>query len=1147
MQARRLAYGVAASVLALAIAPAVYAQVTTGGVSGRVTDSAGHPVSGATVVVRHDPSGTQTTTVTNADGVYSVLNQRVGGPYTITVTGAAGNGSTQIPAVAIGDPTAADVVISSGSNTVGEVVVTAVRSKDTMGPQTRITLTDVDTLPSLTRDIKDYLRKSPYVVLDPSNSNALIIGGENNRTNTILIDGVKQDDDFGLNANGYPTQRSPISLSVIQALNVDVAPYDVQYDEFQGGVVNIVTKSGGNDVHGEVFYEWDNNHLRGQDYINLSGVDTPFTTPFSETTYGATLSGPIIKDTLFFTINYEKYISNQPSTIGPSDSNFSTKVPDVTTAEANQVQSILKSTYGYDPLSFQANQLPIQDTKKFIKLDWNISDTQRAVFEYQSTDGGSLNETGDSTSTSSPTLALLSKWYTLETDLTVYTGQLFSHWTDNFSTEIDLSHKKAINDSEPLAGTSFAQFQVYMPGTAFNANGSPICTAASPCPSIILGPDISRQANALTNSTDLARFKADYRWGDHTITAGLEAERVSVFNLFVQNANGAYVFNSISALQSGSAFSLKYSSAADNNKNDGAASFDYSLYSAYVQDEWAILPNLTLRYGLRYDWYESNRAPQFNQAFDSAYGYANNKDLSGMNVVQPRLGFNWSAAPGLSVYGGAGLFQGGTPTVWISDSYSNPGNLIGTVTCTTANEAAVCPGALQGVTGKSVGAGAQAANTQSANLGTGVVNAIAPGTEPASVWKASLGVRYDTDFSRFGWHGMSLGDNWHFGADVVDTIVNNALYWQDVYQGAYNCAITKTCVNGGATWTVAPDGRQEYGSTLAAGQTLYGSNARLNREDITLFDTHNGYEREATLWAEKDFRDGPLNGLGISYAFTRTWAQDVNPGTSSVATSNYREVGSSNFNGNVAANSNYLIRYDNKLSIEYEHAWWGDNKTKIGIFFQDRSGLPFSYGFLDATTATGAATGMFGLNSLYTTTDNELLYVPAKDSTGNVTLTSDPKVTYASGFNISGFNQFLHQTGLINYAGQIAPRNVFFSKDYITTDVHLAQELPAFFPGAAKLEGYLDIINFGNLLNKKWGVLEQGGFPYVLDPITAVNCQFSGLASLGNNTAAATCAHGIGNFYQYNSFSPKFESLNNPTVTANTATWQIKIGFRYKF
>ncbi len=1143
MFAKRLAYGAAVAALALASAPAVYAQVTSGGVTGRVTNASGQPVAGATVSVRHDPSGTTTTTVTNAQGVYIVINQRVGGPYTVTVTAPSYSESkTEIPAVGLGDPTSADVTLSDGSATsVGEVIVTAARSrsKNTMGPQTRITLQDVNNLPSLSRDIKDYLRKSPYVTLDPTNNNALLIGGQNNRTNTILIDSVKQTDDFGLNANGYPTQRSPISLSVIQALNVDVAPYDVQYNEFQGGVVNIVTKSGGNEFHGEAFYEYDNNHLRGQSYIGPTGATIPFITPFSEKTWGATLSGPIIPDKLFFVLNYEKYESNQPSNFGPSDSTASAKVPDVTTAEANQVQGIIKSTYGFDPLSFAQAKLPVQDTKKFAKLDWNITDNQRAVFEYQSTNGGSLNSTGDSTSTTAPSLSLLSKWYTLQTDLTVYTGTLYSHWTDNLSTELSYSHKEADNDSEPLAGASFAQFQVYLPGTTFTGTGSPVCTTASPCPSIILGPDISRMANVLTNKTDEARFKLDYRMGDHTITAGLEAEKVSVFNLFVQNANGAYVFNSIADLQAGNAFSLKYQSAADNNKNDGAAAFGFQDNSAYLQDEWAVNPQLTVRAGLRYDWYTSGDKPKFNPAFQAAYGYANNKNLDGMSVVQPRAGFNWRPIDGLSVFGGLGLFQGGSPNVWVSDSYSNPGNLIGLVTCTTANEAANCPGALQGVNGKTVGAGAQAANTASANAGTGVVNAIAPGTEPESIWKASLGFRYDFDMDRW-----NMGHDWHIGGDVLDSQVNNALFWKDVYQGAYNCAVTLTCKNGATTYTVAPDGRPEYGSTLPGAQTLYGSNPRLNREDLTMFDTHRGYEREFTLWIEKDFKDGWAKGLGLAYSFTGMQDKDVNPGTSSVATSNFRQVGTQDFNGQILANSNYLIRANSKVTIEYGHAWFGDNLTRIGLFFQQRSGLPFSYVFQDADTSTGAATGMYGLNSLYTSTNAELLYVPKVDAaSGLVTASSDPLVKYqnAATFNFSGFNSFLSSSGLLKYAGQIAPRNAFFSKDVVQADMHFSQELPAFFPGGAKIDAYMDILNLTNLLNKKWGVVEQAGFPYLLSPIIAQNCQLSGVAG------HQTCAAGAGNFYQFNTFNAKFQSVNTPGVTSNTATWQIKLGIRYKF
>jgi hypothetical protein len=270
------------------------------------------------------------------------------------------------------------------------------------------------------------------------------------------------------------------------------------------------------------------------------------------------------------------------------------------------------------------------------------------------------------------------------------------------------------------------------------------------------------------------------------------------------------------------------------------------------------------------------------------------------------------------------------------------------------------------------------------------------------------------------------------------------------------------------------------------------------------------------------------------------WAKDVNPGTSSVATSNYRQVAVTDLNNPELANSNYLIKQARKITIEYDHAWWGDNLTRIGIFAQIRSGLPYSYTFQDSNTASGASTGMFGMNSLYTTTNPELLYIPKADSSGNVTLTSDPLVQYKSGFDIVGFNKFLHQSGLMRYAGEITPRNAFFSKPVATIDLHLGQEVPAFFPRLAKAEAYLDIINVGNLIDPHWGVLQQTGFPYFLEPVVAQNCQ-KGFSS------AASCVSGNGNYYQYNSFTPKFQQVNAPSPTANTATWQIKLGIRYKF
>lgn len=1137
MRMKYFAGAAALAALTMAAAPSAFAQATTGGVTGRVVDDAGKPVAGATVVVTHVPTGASTTTVTNAQGVYTVLNERVGGPYTITVKAKGfSEESVGLATVAIGDPTAADVTVHSGV-AVKELTVTGVRNKSNMGPSMRVGQKDLQTLPTLQRDLKDYARLSPYAVLDPTNSNALIINGQNSRSNLITIDGVKQSDTFGLNGNGYPTQRNPISMSVVQSLEVQVAPYDVIYGDFQGGTVNVVTKSGSNDFHGEAFYEYDNNKLRGSSFY-APGADTPtkYTSGFSEKTWGVTLSGPIWKDHAFFVLNYENFTGTSPSTVGPTGSGAPNQVSGVTQADVDAVTQIMESVYHYNPGAAYVTSLPITDHKFFGKLDWDINDQHRLSFEYQKTDGGAFNTTSSGSNscaynnTSKPCLALESKDYTLQTNLEVYKAQLFSHWTDAFTTELSYSHQEADNLSTPTT-SPFAEFQVFLPSTKFNSNGTPVCTSASPCPSIVLGTDISRQENQLTTKTDQFRIKGDYRLGNHTITAGYELQMVDVFNAFVQRAIGQYVFNCetaancndktyLSNLQGQLAYQLQYANAADNVAADGAAAFKYDQHTAYLQDNWAVLPNLTLRAGLRYDFYTSGSLPEYNAAFQAAYGYPNTKTLDGMDVLQPRLGFNWRPLHHTQVYGGYGLFQGGSPLVWISDSFANPGNLTGFVSCTQLNQAANCPGSLAGVTGGQAGAGAQAANAKSANLGTGNGNAILPGTEPVSLWKATIGVRQD-----FNLDWAHLGRNWHASAEYVDSQVNNAIYWKDIYMQQF--------LSG-----TAPDGRPEYGlTTLPSGKTLYGTSTRLNREDVVMLNTNKGYTDQWTVSLGKDWTEGWLDGLSVNLSYTNTIDQEVNPGTSSVATSNYRQVAFADPNNPGLATSNYEIRNLTKLNVEYDHRWFGDNMTRIGLFVQSRSGLPFSYTFADSSNgANGAASGMYGYNSLYTNTGAELLYIPKLDpTTHQFTCTSDPIVTCGGGFDVSAFNKFLKNTGLNKYAGEIAPRNGFRSRDVTTADLHLSQEIPASIPiPLGKIEAYMDIFNIGNMLDSHWGVLEQAGFPYMLSPVSAQNCQ----AGFGGG-----CTKGPGNYYQYNTFTNKPQSSS----FGSTSVWQIKVGVRFKF
>jgi outer membrane receptor protein involved in Fe transport len=1096
----------------LAMSTAVYAQETTGGLTGQVLDASGAPVAGATVTVLHVPSGTSSTILTDQNGSYNARNLRVGGPYIVNAASAAGTGQSDVRGIGIGTPVNADVYLTaavSDAASLDDVIVQGARTTLRTSPGTNFGLGDIETLPSISRDIKDFVRTSPFATVDPSNVNALSIGGQNTRYNAFLVDGVRQGDDFGLNSGGYPTLNSPISISVLEAVSVQVSPYDVQYGSFTGGVVNSVTKSGGNDFHGEIFYENTNQDLQGdtfsyQDFQTGQTFNRSLSGEFDETTWGATLSGPILRDRLFFLLNYEKFESTTPALTGPEDSGAPNPVPGITQADVDLVRSIAQSVYGYDAMDWQADEILVEDEKWFGKLDWNINDRHRAVVSYQQTEGGDFRLGSNSTSGAYPALSLLSSAYVLNNNLLTYKGQIFSNWTDRFSTELSYARKEVEGITTNLGGDDFAAFQVYLDdptGSTPRVGGER---------SIRFGPDRSRHANSLTVDTNTYRIVGTYQTDmGHRFMAGFEREEQQIFNLFVQAANAEYEFSSIENFRNRIASSVGYSNAASNVKTDAGASFGYAQNSLFAQDTWQASDTLTVTLGARLDWYEMEDEPLRNPAFYNRFGFENTGTLDGISVLQPRVGFNWEATDNLTVYGGFGRYQGGSPNVWISNSYSNPGNLIGSFNCRIssnyssnfAGNFGVCPNAtyLTNVDGLNVNDQVETGVTNSANLGTGNINVVDPTFETPSIWKTSLGVTREFDFDRFG-----MGDGWRVTAEYVHSELENAIGWVDL-----NMIRT---VNG-----AAPDGRPTYGpngSTNASQQVIM----------ITNFD--GGQTDQFAISLNKDWYDGYLDGLGLNLSYTYLDSTDPSAATSSTASSNFGNIAVSNPNTGVVATSNYEIKHALKLNVSYSHAFFGDYRTRLNLFGQRRSGLPFSYTF-----GTSPAT-LFGENY---TTQRQLFYVPQVDSSGLVTATSDPIVRFGSSFDLAAFNAFLQRTGLIDEAGNISRRNAYNSPYVTTFDLHISQELPAFFPGGARLEGYLDVENLGNLLNDEWGVIQQVGFPYTSTNVGAVNCQRA-------TVNATTCTAGRGDYYQYNTFTQRTSS-----TFSNQNVWQVKLGVRYRF
>ena len=307
---KTLAGGAAVSIMATAaIVQPAEAQVTTSSMRGTVTDGSGTAISGATVTIRHTPSGTISTATTNADGVFSIRALRVGGPYTVTATSAAGSAETDNIFLQLNETYPLNLSIGA-ERTLATVVVTGSQGEAVLqtGPRSSFDLATIESMPTISRDIRDIARLDPLVTVDPTNGGAISIAGSNNRFNSLTIDGIKFNDLFGLNANGFPTTRSPISVDALGSLAVEVAPYDVEFSGFTGGTVNILTKSGENDFHGSAYYFKNQDEWSGKTFAdpsNSTGQRT-INRDFGEEAWGVTLGGPIIQDKLFFFVAYEE-------------------------------------------------------------------------------------------------------------------------------------------------------------------------------------------------------------------------------------------------------------------------------------------------------------------------------------------------------------------------------------------------------------------------------------------------------------------------------------------------------------------------------------------------------------------------------------------------------------------------------------------------------------------------------------------------------------------------------------------------------------------------------------------------------------------------------------------------------------------------
>lgn len=659
--------------LFLAVSTGIYGQVTTSSMSGKVSDTNGEALVGATVVATHVPSGTRYGATANNQGQYSIQGMRPGGPYSVNVSfiGYKTQSYTEITLM-LGENTTLNSTMASTMTEMTEVIVvgTATSKFNTTqtGAVTNITNSQIANMPTVSRSIIDVTRLSPY------GGNGMSFVGSDGRTANFTVDGANFNNNFGL-SSALPGGGNPISIESIEELQVVIAPYDVRQTNFIGGGVNAITKSGTNTFKGSAYTYHRNENMRG-DAVNgmqIAGaraVDR-------NTSYGFTFGGPVIKNKLFLFVNGE--MAKTPtvvnrwraSTDGVADAN--NYISRTTESDLQTVSDYVNSRYGYNTGSFTNFPADENNYKLLARLDWNITDKHHLALRYNYTknlywsspnassmDGGTRMSEARMSQAS---MSYANSMYSMNNLVHSFSFDLNSRLSDNLSNQLLATFSK-LDDVRGSTSDEFPFIDILKDGQAY----------------ISLGYELFTWNNAVHNNVLNIKDELTRYLGNHKLVAGIAYEYKMADNAYMRNGTGYYRYTSLDSFLNEETPEIVNLTYGYDGESNPAARIRTNKIGVYGQDDWRVNTNFKLSYGLRIDGlFFDNNDLMTNQAIY-------NLDYSGRNIdtgewpsanliFSPRIGFVWDAFgdKSLKVRGGTGLFSGNLPLVFFTNMPTNGG------------------------------------------------------------------------------------------------------------------------------------------------------------------------------------------------------------------------------------------------------------------------------------------------------------------------------------------------------------------------------------------------------------------------------------------------------------------------------------------
>lgn len=981
------------SSLLLGIASAT-AQITTSSLSGTVFDTEGTPLQGAAVVAVHTPSGSRYGVAADAKGRFTIQGMRTGGPYTVEVS-YVGYRTTEFRDIilVLGETYELHPLLEADTTLDAvTVVIPADKIFDAAktGAAHTFSADAISRIPTVSRNIDDIVRLSPFA--NAAKTGGISFGGENNRYNSFNIDGVASNDMYGLTSTGTNaglTSANPVPLDALESIRISVAPFDVRQSGFTGGGIEAVTKSGTNDFAGSAYSYYNDRNFYGT--TPGKGISVREKLPAQSTQiYGATLGGAIVRDKLFFFVNGEFALERYPSSYHPDAGGA------ISAAEAERIAARYRALTGYDGGGYKRRNIDRTAGSLIARMDWNINDENKLSVRYNLIDGRKDEYSN------SPTAFMFGG--------TGYTSVSRAH---TVGAELNTRIGSSLHN-EFRAGYSFVtdgrDVDRLLPYVTIRGLG------ASGGATAYIGTDRYAGANSLDQHTLTITDNITWYKGRHNVTAGIHYEYYRSHVVYVANSLGAYTYNSLDDFENDMAeqYAYNYTDAAVTGTTTWGPTFNALQLGYYLQDKWTPSDRFSLTYGLRADIPLLFDTPTVNDEFNrgaiaAKYNVRVGDISTAQILVSPRAGFRWYLDSGhrTLIRGGAGLFTGRVPFVWIVNNYSNTG----------VEHKGVVLNSTVGPDGERITAQHFTTKPEPSDFAkpNSTIQVLDRKFRYPQTFRADLAIEHTTL------------DGWHFTLEALyGKTVNNAAF--------HNLSLTD-------------NGKKIYSAGAGSPTATYYT---VDNDYSAIYYTTNtsrGYSYSLTATIEKSFPFGL--DLGAYYTFGHVYS--LYDATSSAQATNWGRTYAVDTESPALSRSVFDSPHRLTARVSYSRRYARIFGTSIALIYQLSSGQPYSLCYAENTDLNG---------DLYS--GNTLIYIPTESDLRNM--------EFQDTESAAKWNAFIESDSYLrSHRGRFSERNALRTPFEHRLDLHLAQDFFFGAHSGRKVQVALDIINFGNMLSRDWG------------------------------------------------------------------------------